>query len=94
MGIRKGLDRFFDKSELKILDDILPESQRHEVLDDEEALEGGIEVSLKLWKCCKHCWEMIVIFLWVMKICQYAASRKQEVLFVKKFFLLRKRASK
>jgi len=43
MGIRKGLDRFFDKSELKILDDILPESQRHEVLDDEEALEGGIE---------------------------------------------------
>ena len=45
MGIRKGLDRFFDKSELKILDDILPESQRHEVLDDEEALEGGIEVS-------------------------------------------------
>ena len=95
MGIRKGLDRFFDKSELKILDDILPESQRHEVLDDEEALEGGIEVSQKLWKCCKHCWEMIVIFLWVMmKICQYAASRKQEVLFVKKFFLLRKRASK
>ena len=48
MGIRKGLDRFFDKSELKILDDILPESQRHEVLDDEEALEGGIEVSQKL----------------------------------------------
>ena len=47
MGIRKGLDHFFDKSELKILDDILPESQRHEQLDDEEALEEGMVVRVQ-----------------------------------------------
>ena len=49
MGIRKGLDHFFDKSELKILDDILPESQRHEQLDDEEALEEGMVVSFEFF---------------------------------------------
>ena len=42
MGVRKLLDRFFDKNELKILDDILPEFKRHEKLDDEEALELGV----------------------------------------------------
>lgn len=41
MGVRKLLDRVFEKSELKILDDILPEFKRHETLDDEEALELG-----------------------------------------------------
>ena len=39
VGIRKLLDRVFDKSELKILDDILPQSQRKEKLDDEDLLE-------------------------------------------------------
>ena len=42
MGVRKVLDRFFDKNELRILDDILPEFKRHEKLDDEEALELGV----------------------------------------------------
>merc|ERR1719273_838901 len=41
MGIRKLLDYLFEKHELKILDDILPEFKRHEKLDDEEALELG-----------------------------------------------------
>jgi sodium bicarbonate transporter 10 len=41
MGIRKLLDYMFEKHELKILDDILPEFKRHEKLDDEEALELG-----------------------------------------------------
>jgi len=41
MAVRKFLDRFFEKNELKILDDILPEFQRHEKLDDEEAQELG-----------------------------------------------------
>ena len=36
MGVRKILDLFFDKNELKILDDILPEFKRHEKLDIEE----------------------------------------------------------
>ena len=41
VGARKVLDRFFDKSELRILDDVLPESQRKEKLDDEDLLEDG-----------------------------------------------------
>merc|ERR550539_1248596 len=41
MGVRKLLDYVFEKHELKILDDILPEFKRHEKLDDEEALELG-----------------------------------------------------
>ncbi len=36
MGVRKVLDFFFDKNELKILDDILPEFKRHEKLDQED----------------------------------------------------------
>ncbi len=36
MGVRKLLDFFFDKNELKILDDILPEFKRHEKLDQED----------------------------------------------------------
>ena len=44
MGVRKLLDFFFTKPELKILDDILPEFKRHEKLNDEEkALEDGKE---------------------------------------------------
>ena len=42
MGVRKLLDHVFEKHELKILDDILPEFKRHEKLDDEEALEIGV----------------------------------------------------
>lgn len=42
MGVRKCLDIFFTKSELKILDDILPEFKRKERLNDEEdALDDG-----------------------------------------------------
>ena len=44
MGIRKLLDYVFEKHELKILDDILPEFKRHEKLDDEEALELGVSL--------------------------------------------------
>ncbi len=36
MGVRKLLDLIFDKNELKILDDILPEFKRHEKLNIEE----------------------------------------------------------
>ena len=36
VGVRKSLDKVFDKSELRILDDVLPESQRQEKLDDED----------------------------------------------------------
>ncbi len=36
MGVRKLLDFVFEKHELKILDDILPEFKRHEKLNDEE----------------------------------------------------------
>ena len=36
MGVRKVLDLFFSSTELKILDDILPEFKRHEQLDIEE----------------------------------------------------------
>ncbi len=48
MGVRKLLDFFFDKKELKILDDILPEFKRHEKLDQEDEIklqvrEGGGE---------------------------------------------------
>ena len=39
VGARKLLDRVFDKNELNILDDILPESQRKEKLDDEDLLD-------------------------------------------------------
>ena len=35
MAVRKALDWFFSKNELKILDDILPESKRTERIDDE-----------------------------------------------------------
>ena len=49
MGVRKLLDYVFEKHELKILDDILPEFKRHEKLDDEEALELGVSKIL-----CKH----------------------------------------
>ena len=48
MGVRKLLDRVFDKNELKILDDILPEFKRHEKLDDEEALELGVSYRFNL----------------------------------------------
>ena len=42
MGVRKSLDLFFTKAELKILDDILPEFKRKERLNDEEdALDDG-----------------------------------------------------
>ena len=44
MGVRKLLDYVFEKHELKILDDILPEFKRHEKLDDEEALELGVSI--------------------------------------------------
>ncbi len=47
MGVRKALDRVFEKNELKILDDILPEFQRHEKLDDEEAFELGVRLATK-----------------------------------------------
>lgn len=46
VGARKMLDRVFDKSELRILDDVLPESQRKEKLDDEDLMEE-LEVKLK-----------------------------------------------
>ena len=36
MGVRKALDHLFAPSELKILDDILPEFKRHQKLNDEE----------------------------------------------------------
>merc|ERR1719323_377777 len=36
IAVRKSLDKGFSKSELKILDDILPHFTRHERLDDEE----------------------------------------------------------
>ena len=35
IAVRKGLDKVFTSSELKILDDILPHFTRHERLDDE-----------------------------------------------------------
>ena len=34
--IRKGLDHFFTKDELRILDDILPSFTRRKQLDDED----------------------------------------------------------
>ena len=44
MGVRKVLDLFFEKNELKILDDILPEFKRHEKLNiEEEALKADEE---------------------------------------------------
>jgi len=42
MGVRKSLEFFFTKTELKILDDTLPEFKRKEKLDDEEALEKEV----------------------------------------------------
>ncbi len=36
MGVRKLLDFVFEKKELKILDDILPEFKRHERLNLED----------------------------------------------------------
>ena len=38
VGVRKALDKVFEKEELRILDDVLPESQRKERLDDEDLL--------------------------------------------------------
>ena len=47
MGVRKSLDIFFTKAELKILDDILPEFKRKERLNDEEdALDDGTNQQL------------------------------------------------
>ena len=39
IAVRKFLDNMFSKSELKILDDILPEFKRHEKLNAEEEFE-------------------------------------------------------
>ena len=36
MGVRKALDFFFSRHELKMLDDILPEHKRTERIEDEE----------------------------------------------------------
>lgn len=36
IGIRKSLDCVFTEGELRILDDMLPSSKRHEKLDDED----------------------------------------------------------
>ena len=47
MGIRKLLDYVFTRSELKILDDILPEHHRIERLDEEhEAKQGEVKQCL------------------------------------------------
>ena len=45
MGIRKGLDFVFTRTELKILDDILPEHKRNERMDDEAASLKAVEVA-------------------------------------------------
>ena len=37
IGIRKGLDRYFEKKHLKKLDDVLPEFSRHISLDEEDS---------------------------------------------------------
>ena len=43
IGVRKMLDKVFLKSELKILDDILPHFTRHERLDDEVSFVITVE---------------------------------------------------
>lgn len=45
MGIRKGLDFVFTRTELKILDDILPEHKRSERMDDEAEASKAEEVA-------------------------------------------------
>ena len=42
MGVRKMLELIFTQTELKILDDTLPEFRRKEKLDHEEALEQEV----------------------------------------------------
>ena len=54
MGVRKLLDRVFDKSELKILDDILPEFTRHEKLDEDDARELGVSCIFYLLGVTKY----------------------------------------
>ena len=39
MGVRKVLDFFFSRHELKVLDDILPEHKRTERIEDEEQVK-------------------------------------------------------
>lgn len=43
MAVRKALDHFFSRQELKILDDILPEHKRNERLDEGEEEVAGSE---------------------------------------------------
>jgi len=62
MGVRKLLEFFFTKTELKILDDTLPEFKRKEKLDDEEALEK--EVTILRFEVINIRW----LFLSVVKI--------------------------
>ena len=45
MGIRKALDVVFTRTELKILDDILPEHKRSERMDDEAEASKAEEVA-------------------------------------------------
>ena len=42
MGVRKSLELIFSPTELKILDDTLPEFKRKEKLDNEEAEEQEV----------------------------------------------------
>lgn len=55
IAIRKSLDCFFTRRELKILDDIMPEmTRRANAEDDLNTLEDGVEVGLyqKFIACC------------------------------------------
>lgn len=55
IAIRKSLDCFFTRRELKILDDIMPEmTRRANAEDDLNTLEDGAEVGLyqKFIVCC------------------------------------------
>lgn len=55
IAIRKSLDCFFTRRELKILDDIMPEmTRRANAEDDLNTLEDGAEVSFyqKFITCC------------------------------------------
>ena len=50
MGVRKMLELIFTQTELKILDDTLPEFRRKEKLDHEDALEQEvIYLHTQLW---------------------------------------------
>jgi hypothetical protein len=46
MGVRKMLELIFTQTELKILDDTLPEFRRKEKLDHEDALEQEVKIFL------------------------------------------------